>query len=388
MVISKRQSDFLNLIRWVAAWLVLAEHGRSLVFADFTNHGSSSAWIPFYFITGFGNQAVMVFFVISGYLVGGKVLANFGTSQFQWPRYFCDRLSRLYTVLIAALFLGLIFDFLGSRYLNNLGQYTNTPTIPIAVVTRDFSDAIQIDDLAANLCFLQNVVAPTFGSNGPLWSLSNEWWYYVLFPLALTLIRGSTWSHRGVAGLLLFALLSLLPKSLILLGTVWLIGVAASAFQNRILPLWLSAFLTVSALTVARLHLLQYALLSQIMIGTTFALFLNSMSGCSSRLPYHKLSGRLADFSYTLYLVHFPFILLAVSVIHASFGFGFKMVPGLAPLAIFTAVCIVAILFSWLVSIGTEQHTADVRRWGYRKLGISRPELSTMVPRLPVQPSR
>src|SRR5262249_53262489 len=34
-----------------------------------------------------------------------------------------------------------------------------------------------------NLLFLQTIFCTTFGSNGPLWSLSNEFWYYVLFPL-------------------------------------------------------------------------------------------------------------------------------------------------------------------------------------------------------------
>ena len=40
-----------------------------------------------------------------------------------------------------------------------------------------------------NAFFLQTIVGPTFGSNGPLWSLAYEWWYYVLFPLAL----GAVW---------------------------------------------------------------------------------------------------------------------------------------------------------------------------------------------------
>jgi hypothetical protein len=36
-----------------------------------------------------------------------------------------------------------------------------------------------------NAFFLQTIAGPTFGSNGPLWSLAYEWWYYVLFPLVL-----------------------------------------------------------------------------------------------------------------------------------------------------------------------------------------------------------
>lgn len=86
MVISERQSDFLNLTRWVAAWFVVAEHLRALVFADFGVANASSLWLPFYLLTGFGHEAVMIFFVISGYLVGGKVWDKYRQGRFRWPQ--------------------------------------------------------------------------------------------------------------------------------------------------------------------------------------------------------------------------------------------------------------------------------------------------------------
>ena len=53
---------------------MVAEHARSLVFVDYGELQSPGLWAKgFYFLTGFGHEAVMVFFVISGYLVGGKV---------------------------------------------------------------------------------------------------------------------------------------------------------------------------------------------------------------------------------------------------------------------------------------------------------------------------
>ena len=33
-----------------------------------------------------------------------------------------------------------------------------------------------------NAAFLQRILVPELGTNGPLWSLANEFWYYLLFP--------------------------------------------------------------------------------------------------------------------------------------------------------------------------------------------------------------
>jgi peptidoglycan/LPS O-acetylase OafA/YrhL len=36
--------------------------------------------------------------------------------------------------------------------------------------------------LLGNLVFLQAILVPTWGSNGPLWSLAFEFWFYIWFP--------------------------------------------------------------------------------------------------------------------------------------------------------------------------------------------------------------
>jgi len=47
------------------------------------------------------------------------------------------------------------------------------------------SDSRKILPLPANVFFLQTITVPVYGSNSPLWSLANEFWYYLLFPLLL-----------------------------------------------------------------------------------------------------------------------------------------------------------------------------------------------------------
>ena len=43
--------------------------------------------------------------------------------------------------------------------------------------------------LFSNIFFLQGIYTPTFGTDGALWSLANEFWYYLLFPLGLIALR-------------------------------------------------------------------------------------------------------------------------------------------------------------------------------------------------------
>ncbi len=372
MAISPAQSDFLNFTRWFAAWLVVAEHVRALVFAEFSTIQNAKTWLPFYFVTGFGHEAVMIFFVISGYLVGGKVWSSFSEGRFRWNNYFCDRLSRLYAVLIAAMFIGLAFDTIGLNFFNRYGQYTNTATTPLALVSRDFSAALQVSDFIAGLCFLQTVTSPTFGSNGPLWSLANEWWYYVLFPLALAVVHEPRWGLKFIALVILAALCMSLPTGLLVLGGVWLVGVIVSLIQRPLLPVWLSTILTAGALGNARLDLLGSSLVQEYAIGVTFAVLLNSMAMSAYRFPLNKLSFTLADFSYSLYLLHFPFVLLVVSMIHHYSGQGFKMLPCGESFALFFGIFVVAVAFSWLMSLITERRTSAIRSCSYRILGLER----------------
>ena len=106
-MIALGQSDFLNYARFIAAFLVVLGHVRAALyppFADYPFHTPFSK--AFYFFTGFGHEAVMVFFVISGFLVGGRVLDAYQRGSFRWGRYILDRGSRIYIVFLPALVFG------------------------------------------------------------------------------------------------------------------------------------------------------------------------------------------------------------------------------------------------------------------------------------------
>lgn len=189
----------LDVIRGMCAVIVMAGHLRNALLPDYSQLTDPNLLLRlFYLISGLGHQAVIVFFVLSGYLVGGSVIKS--GDHFKWRPYATSRISRLWAVLIPAIILTCllvnpnIFDQFHRTSWHSLpatGQYSTTLWTGVQ-----------------NILFLQTVTAPTYGTNGPLWSLANEAWYYVLFPCVFIIFRTATTFRQK---LLCFAVFLLPP---------------------------------------------------------------------------------------------------------------------------------------------------------------------------------
>lgn len=65
---------WLDLVRFIAAFLVLICHFRGAFFQEYTlllGQQQNIVTFIFYSITRLGAEAVLIFFVLSGFLVGG-----------------------------------------------------------------------------------------------------------------------------------------------------------------------------------------------------------------------------------------------------------------------------------------------------------------------------
>ena len=112
-----RHTKYINLdfVRGLAALVVLVNHARGFVMkapADLESRPDVLG-LGYYFLTGFGHQAVMVFFVLSGFFISRSILHLIAREQWTWRRYLISRMARLWAVLIPALLLTLLFDKLG-----------------------------------------------------------------------------------------------------------------------------------------------------------------------------------------------------------------------------------------------------------------------------------
>lgn len=159
-------SAHLDLIRGLAAWVVMWDHARSLLFVGYQQLQNPNRFTEvLFFFTGFGHEAVMVFFVLSGFLISSAIISRRISGSWSWRDYAIDRLSRLYVVLIPGLLFGFFWDRAGSYLFASKGFYTHVVEgFGLAVV----QNRITLGNFFGNLFFLQGIVCPTFGSNGPL----------------------------------------------------------------------------------------------------------------------------------------------------------------------------------------------------------------------------
>src|SRR5258707_12992687 len=99
--LSVAASDSLDLIRAVAACAAMIGHLRTLFFVDF-GHLSHRSWPleALYFFAGFGHQAVIVFFVLSGFLISSTVIRIHVLGKWSWRGYLSNRATRRCVVLV------------------------------------------------------------------------------------------------------------------------------------------------------------------------------------------------------------------------------------------------------------------------------------------------
>jgi peptidoglycan/LPS O-acetylase OafA/YrhL len=364
-------SGFIDASRWIAAFLVLISHLRSIAFA---NYGSVSLHtVPvaaLYFLCSLGHTAVIVFFVVSGYLVGGRTLLRAVRAPVSLVEFASHRIARIYVVLIPALLTGYGLDWIGLHLVDRTGLYIHQAPWHIWSLDYDVSDHLTGWSLVGNLFMLQTIAVPPLGSNGALWSLANEWWYYVAFAQFLILLAPRPLALRLRAVAILALLVVALPVGLSLWFLVWAVGVAAAVLDERwqgISPaIALLAFLTVCICLRTRNEDGLPPIMTDLATAAAYSLALLS----AKRLPlawWHPIHRQLARFSYSTYLVHFPAMLLVLAATHRILHRGIAEQPTLPAVAAAGGLVIVLYGLAWGFSMLTEARTEICRlavlRW-------------------------
>ncbi len=318
---NKATSIYLDLVRFLAAIVVFSYHA---------NKDRFTGGLPgLSHISHLSNDAVMVFFVLSGFVIA--YVAN--TKENKISKYFINRFARLYSVVIPALIFTVIFDFLGSQIAyqpyDTWRYQTDQPFI------RFF----------ANLFFVNQLWFTSIRpfSNSPFWSIGYEFWYYVLFALVFYLKKPIKWI------LVILVCLFIGPKILILMP-VWLMGVVVykivslnklseslgwvlflvsiicyleyrmnSIGQNYVLEYtkYVLGANLYSNLRLAKLFLSDYIigiLISLNFIGFYFISnrFEKILLFCKKPIQY------MASYTFVLYLLHFPLLYFFAALTYDS----------------------------------------------------------------------
>ena len=365
-------SLWLDATRGCAALLVLLDHCHNLFFVgretamQATGHRLWTAL--FYSLRTAGTAAVVVFFVLSGYLISGSVLRAVEQGRWSWKDYLTHRFVRLWLVLLPALVLCAEWDAWRVALEHALGQGSAG-----GFAARLATAGVTTKLFVANALFLGSIHADTFGSDRVLWSLAAEFWYYLLFPLGLLALRRQTSVSIRVMYALIFLLVAAFTgRGVLGLFPVWLLGAGLAmvpAARCGAALRWLAVVLFVPVLLVLgeadwpwRYFKMAYVL------GLATALFLWVMLSDRRRVNESavgvRATRRLAQLSYSLYLVHYPLLAFGATWLVRR-G---KWLPSSRTLLEGAGICAMALAYSYGVASLTEFHTDAVRRWVQERL--------------------
>lgn len=359
-------SMLISILRGLAALQVAAAHLRAQLYPGFsTVENPSLAFQGLVFASGFAYLSVIVFFVLSGWLVGGSLLNRLEADR-AITNYAIDRMTRLWVVMIptfgAILLFGLVTAALDSSRLSFSSENAYSATA-----------------FFGNLAGLQNIFVPEFGGNFPLWSLSNETWYYVLFPLLVMLTHTRSVLQRFVIVLAIAAIVHFLSSAMLLYFLIWLLGAAFSRVRiecGSILrwALFVGALATAVTIRVKGKSdisvdsFLQYALFSLV-----FVLFLSSMQFERVRTRaierINQIGRFFSEFSFTLYVLHVPLMAAFLELATPVLGNAQLDPNRVTHLFVYLLLYFGIVLGAYLFYLPFEAKTYRVREWLKTRLG-------------------
>ena len=363
---------WLDVARGVSALLVVAGHCRAAFFPPLSSVASPTLIEQlFYAVTSLGYLAVMAFFVLSGFLVGGSVIR--AGERFRLSDYFTARLCRLWVVLIPALLLTLAMDTVMAvtapdALKGAFAQQWHSGPYPSAPYS------VSLITFLGNIAFVQKLWVPVFGTNGPLWSLSCEFWYYVVFPFVAMGLRPTNRLSLPIAAMFAFATVYWMPPGMLQGFCVWLMGVLAFVLSRRLqrpVPrIWivLSCLLLLFAIAYDKSGRVRsmIGMDTEYVLGVAFSILVvcvAHLDAASAPIGLRRLvlrvGGMLSRISYSLYLCHFPIlVLIAATFYPASLG-RLSWYSGAVYALVVAFLCLVAVVF-WLLF---ERHTDRLRAW-------------------------
>ena len=194
-------SLYLELLRLLAATEVVLFHINGFALLG----GHRAAW------NAFGHEAVVVFFVLSGFVIAFAAETRERTAK----AYAISRLTRIYSVALPCLLFTLLFDRVGIALL---------PQLYGGLIT----DGSALVRLVLGGLFLNEswALSAQMFSNTPYWSIAYEFWYYAIF--------AGLFYFRGRTRIAVTALACLIAGyKILLLFPIWALGWGVYRWTQR-----------------------------------------------------------------------------------------------------------------------------------------------------------
>ncbi len=350
---------WMDAMRFALASTVAFGHAWALLIEDY-RPTANPIINALYFAAGFAHASVILFFVLSGYWITRSVEGRIA-SGWSWRGYLIDRLGRLMIVLVPTLLLGGALDAIAVHL---IGSPTHLGVTNSFVLRTDVAANLQLEVLLGNLLFLQEIFVRPYGSNGPLWSLAFEFWYYIWFPallLSLRLKRPSIALLALLLGLqapaLAFGFLSWICGSVLHYVEAGLRQSDAGRFLRSRLAIACSGIVFLAMLLWGRTGALS---LEDPLLALAFAAFLLTL--LLNDPPAGKVLRGFAAYgssaSFSLYAIHFPLMAFGAALLIG----GSRLAPNIATITLAFAMLLTALTIAWIFARATEARTGALRR--------------------------
>ncbi|WP_308367619.1 MULTISPECIES: acyltransferase [unclassified Microbulbifer] len=319
------ESLLLDFLRGGSAVLVLVAHVQQILI--------NPSWMPFslnersdvvsFIYSQIGALGVMIFFVLSGFLITYSIDDNLKKNRYQKfdaAKYFKSRLRRLLPPLFFSQ--GLVLLVFGLLYFFDANSSTFFATGKELYLARSKLE-FNVVDYLGSFFFLNTIIDDVSSPiiNGPLWSVAQEFWFYVIAGLLVL-----SFYNRKVLVALAIVLTFLISQGSVffLYGFgVWLFGCLAAVlhikkFYERKTVIVMTICLITFFMWSVLIYLNESSFIRarhKFVFGVAFSFILllllnaNSLVRAAARLWLVKKIAGQAGFSYTLYLIHFPLLL-------------------------------------------------------------------------------
>lgn len=296
MILTPSTSLSLDIIRILAAQAVLIGH--------LIQSHKQFLWLGQPTNPAMENIAVVIFFLVSGFLIPMSVEVKLKQGNYRFIDYLRSRFTRIYAVFLPALFLVVILDSIALK---------------LHPETYYYFKAFNVKTFFTNLFMLQYFPSVPFGSGRSFWSLPLWWWTYLSFG-ALVLAK-NRWLTVLFLAIPVYSLFFGRGQGLVLvwlMGALIYYGLSRNWFSRLSHNLFLILAFILMLLAVIRVNstLREYEIIFELLLSGSIGFLLHYLQAIKI-----KIAGKLttvirffANYSLTLYLTH-----LTISVFILSF---------------------------------------------------------------------
>ncbi|MCR5576060.1 MAG: acyltransferase [Oscillospiraceae bacterium] len=313
-----KQQTFLDCFRIAAAFLVFV--GHSLCFAGIPETVDAS------YYNAYAELGVIMFFMLSGFLAAYTLEKKNADHSYEFRRFAVHKLRRIMREYIPALLFIAALDAVSIKVLGPRYRYYDTYDLKTFL-----GNLLLIQWTVLNR--LPGISVLAFGSAKPLWTLSVEWYFYLIHALLLLSIRNRR--QLRLPELVVLALSLLLPIEYLVggrgggLGFVFALGVFGYYFFERLdrrMARLLLPACAVLTLVYVFLKVTAYSIYVFLLLWIALCSGLCLLDG-QTRQGRRRFTAYLSGSSFMLYMLHFS-ILDFVFMSDALHSTGWKLVVG------------------------------------------------------------